>query len=140
MRASLACATALLATTFVCGSAWGELSQAEWKQTLRELQVTVADGDFEAASLAVKTLAGDDSPRAARTLVATGLQVTSSKVYQAVLESIASEHAARMVAMGSAHKNAGEMIDRLVLTRNRLRQATITKEIAEIVGGAEALT
>ena len=41
--------------------------------------------------------------------------------------------------MGSARKNAGELIDILVLKRNRLRQATITKEISEIVGGAEAL-
>ena len=41
--------------------------------------------------------------------------------------------------MGSARKNAGELIDALVLRRNRLRQAIITKEIAEIVGGAEAL-
>ena len=42
-------------------------------------------------------------------------------------------------AMGSARKNAGELIDALVLKRNRLRQATITKELSEIVGGAEAL-
>ena len=63
----------------------------------------------------------------------------TTKILQALLESQASEHAARMVAMQSAHKNAGEMIDHLVLTRNRLRQATITKELSEIVGGAEAL-
>jgi F-type H+-transporting ATPase subunit gamma len=44
-----------------------------------------------------------------------------------------------MVAMSAARKNAGEMIDTLVLKRNRLRQAGITKELAEIVGGAEAL-
>jgi F-type H+-transporting ATPase subunit gamma len=55
-------------------------------------------------------------------------------------ESFASEHAARMVAMNSATKNANEMIDRLTLQMNRVRQATITKEIAEIVGGAEALS
>jgi len=56
-----------------------------------------------------------------------------------LLESSASEHGARMVAMGSAAKNAKEMIDRLTLVRNRARQAAITKEISEIVGGAEAL-
>jgi F-type H+-transporting ATPase subunit gamma len=44
-----------------------------------------------------------------------------------------------MLAMGAARKNAGELIDGLVLKRNRLRQATITKELSEIVGGAEAL-
>jgi F-type H+-transporting ATPase subunit gamma len=61
------------------------------------------------------------------------------KVFQALLESIASEHGARMTAMESATKNASEMIERLTLEMNRARQATITKELMEIVGGAEAL-
>jgi F-type H+-transporting ATPase subunit gamma len=63
-----------------------------------------------------------------------------TRVMAAMLESFAAEHAARMIAMGSASKNAEEMIDSLVLLRNRIRQAGITKEIAELVGGAEALT
>jgi len=62
-----------------------------------------------------------------------------TQVYQAVVESVASEHGARMTSMSSATDNAGKMISRLTLTLNRARQATITKEIAEIVGGAEAL-
>ncbi len=61
------------------------------------------------------------------------------RVLSAFSEAYASEHSARMLAMGAARKNAGELIDALVLTRNRLRQASITKEISEIVGGAEAL-
>ena len=52
---------------------------------------------------------------------------------------IHAEHGARMVAMGSASKNAKEMIGKLTLAMNRARQAAITKEISEIVGGAEAL-
>ena len=63
----------------------------------------------------------------------------TAKLYAAMADSLASEHAARMVAMGSARKNAGELVDGLTLTRNRLRQAAITREIAELVGGAEAL-
>jgi F-type H+-transporting ATPase subunit gamma len=63
----------------------------------------------------------------------------TSKLYAAMADALASEHSARMVAMGSARKNAGELVDSLTLTRNRLRQAAITKEIAELVGGAEAL-
>ncbi len=63
----------------------------------------------------------------------------TTRVLQAFAEAYASEHSARMLAMGSARKNAGELIDALVLKRNRLRQASITKEISEIVGGAEAL-
>jgi F-type H+-transporting ATPase subunit gamma len=61
------------------------------------------------------------------------------RVLSAFAEAFASEHSARMLAMGAARKNAGELIDELVLKRNRLRQASITKEISEIVGGAEAL-
>jgi F-type H+-transporting ATPase subunit gamma len=60
-------------------------------------------------------------------------------IHRAFLESIASEHGARMTAMDSATSNASDMIDRLTLDMNRARQATITKELMEIVGGAEAL-
>ncbi|MEW6661874.1 MAG: ATP synthase F1 subunit gamma [Bacillota bacterium] len=60
-------------------------------------------------------------------------------VYQALLEAKASEHGARMTAMSSATDNAAEMIDKLTLSFNRARQAAITKEINEVVGGAQAL-
>lgn len=60
-------------------------------------------------------------------------------LYYAVLESIASENAARMTAMDAATNNASEMIDALTLTMNRARQAAITKEIIEIVSGAAAV-
>ncbi|MWC27252.1 ATP synthase F1 subunit gamma [Paenibacillus sp. MMS18-CY102] len=59
-------------------------------------------------------------------------------IYSAVLEGKASEHGARMTAMGNATKNATKMIASLTLTYNRARQAAITQEIAEIVGGANA--
>ena len=61
------------------------------------------------------------------------------EVYRAFLESSASEHGARMTAMDAASRNAGEMIDGLTLTYNKARQAYITKELIEIVNGAEAL-
>jgi F-type H+-transporting ATPase subunit gamma len=61
------------------------------------------------------------------------------QVYQALLEATASEHGARMTAMSSATDNAGKMISTLTLFINRARQAGITREISEIVGGAEAL-
>ncbi|MDR2011597.1 MAG: F0F1 ATP synthase subunit gamma [Rhodanobacter sp.] len=60
-------------------------------------------------------------------------------VYQAVLENLASEHAARMVAMKSASDNATKAIDSLTLIYNKARQAAITQEISEIVGGAAAV-
>ncbi|NMP21004.1 ATP synthase F1 subunit gamma [Sulfobacillus harzensis] len=60
-------------------------------------------------------------------------------IFGALLESKASEQGARMTAMDNASKNAEELIRRMILLRNRLRQAAITREIAELVGGAEAL-
>jgi len=60
-------------------------------------------------------------------------------VYQAVLENLASEHAARMIAMKNATDNAGELIDELTLVFNKARQAAITQEISEIVAGAAAV-
>ena len=60
-------------------------------------------------------------------------------ITQAILEAVASEHGARMTAMDSATNNAADMIGRLTLSMNRARQATITKELMEIVSGAEAL-
>jgi F-type H+-transporting ATPase subunit gamma len=62
-----------------------------------------------------------------------------TQVYQAVLENQASEHAARMIAMQNATNAAGDIISDLTLTANKTRQATITTELVEIVGGAEAL-
>jgi F-type H+-transporting ATPase subunit gamma len=61
------------------------------------------------------------------------------QILRALLSSLAAEHAARMTAMDAASKNAAEMIDQLTLTYNRVRQASITKELIEIVSGAEAL-
>jgi F-type H+-transporting ATPase subunit gamma len=66
-------------------------------------------------------------------------KLVETQLYRALLESVASEHGARMTAMDSASKNAGEMIDQLTLTMNRARQAAITREIIEVVSGAEAL-
>ena len=61
------------------------------------------------------------------------------QVYTALLENAASEQGARMTAMDNATRNAGDMIDRLTMNYNRTRQAVITKELIEIISGAEAL-
>jgi F-type H+-transporting ATPase subunit gamma len=62
-----------------------------------------------------------------------------SQLMQARIESAASEHAMRMVAMGNANRNAGELIDNITLELNATRQASITQQIAEITGGAAAI-
>jgi F-type H+-transporting ATPase subunit gamma len=66
-------------------------------------------------------------------------QNLSIQIYRALLESAAGEHGARMTAMDSATRNAGDMIKRLTLNYNRARQANITKELIEIISGAEAV-
>jgi F-type H+-transporting ATPase subunit gamma len=63
-----------------------------------------------------------------------------SEVFRVLLESAAAEHAARMTAMDSATRNASELIDRLTLEMNKIRQASITKELIEIVSGAASAT
>lgn len=66
-------------------------------------------------------------------------RLIETQIFRALLESVASEHGARMSAMDSASKNASELIDSLVLNMNRVRQAAITNEIIEVVSGAAAL-
>ena len=61
-----------------------------------------------------------------------------SQVFRSLLESAAAEHAARMTAMDAASRNAGDMIDSLTLHMNKVRQATITRELIEVVSGAQA--
>ena len=78
-------------------------------------------------------------PGAREVLDALLLRYIESLVYQGVVENVACEMAARMVAMQSASDNAGALIDELQLIYNKARQAAITQEISEIVGGAAAV-
>jgi F-type H+-transporting ATPase subunit gamma len=66
-------------------------------------------------------------------------ELVVSQIYRSLLESSASEHGARMAAMDAATRNAGDLIAKLTLTYNRARQAAITKELIEVVSGADAL-
>ncbi len=78
-------------------------------------------------------------PSAAELLDGVLMRYVESQVYQGAVENVACEMAARMVAMKSATDNAGKLIDELQLIYNKARQAAITKEISEIVGGAAAV-
>src|SRR5690606_14269957 len=78
-------------------------------------------------------------PDAAELLDGVLMRYIEMQVYQGVVENIACEQAARMVAMKNASDNAGELIDDLQLVYNKARQAAITKELSEIVGGAAAI-
>jgi len=78
-------------------------------------------------------------PDARELLDALMIRYIESLVYQAVVENGACEQAARMIAMKNATDNAGDLIDELQLVYNKARQAAITQELAEIVGGAAAI-
>jgi F-type H+-transporting ATPase subunit gamma len=78
-------------------------------------------------------------PSAERVLEAILPKFVRNEIYIGLAEAFTSEHGARMTSMGAATDNAGELIDSLTLVRNRARQAAITQEISEIVGGADAL-
>jgi F-type H+-transporting ATPase subunit gamma len=78
-------------------------------------------------------------PEASAILEGLLMRYIESQVYRGAVENVASEMAARMVAMGAASDNAGELIGELQLVYNKARQAAITKELAEIVGGAAAV-
>jgi F-type H+-transporting ATPase subunit gamma len=78
-------------------------------------------------------------PGAAEILDALLMRYVESQVYRGAVENLASEMAARMVAMKAATENAGDIISELQLVYNKARQAAITKELAEIVGGAAAV-
>jgi F-type H+-transporting ATPase subunit gamma len=67
-------------------------------------------------------------------------RILKTQVYRSMMDSLASEHGARMVAMDKATDNAGELLKSLKVEYNRVRQAAITTEISEIVGGAAALS
>ena len=98
------------------------------------LPFTPADaGDSE------ETLAYEIEPNAQALLEVLVPRALEVEIYRALLENQAGEHAARMAAMEAATRNTEELIEKLTLQYNRARQAAITKELVEIVSGAEAL-
>ncbi len=78
-------------------------------------------------------------PSASEVLEAATIRLIEAQLFQAILDSVASEHSMRMVAMKNATDNATDLIDDLTLVMNKLRQADITQELAEISGGVEAM-
>ena len=102
---------------------------------VRLLPFSARAGDGDAAAGAAYEI----EPDAEKLLSVLVPKAVETEVYRALLENQAGEHAARMAAMESATRNTEELIDALTLQFNRARQASITKELVEIVSGAEAL-
>jgi len=112
------------------------ISQVVTRQQVIPFAVEAAQEGEEVSAANVKYEYEPDEAEILGVLLPRNLSV---QVYRSLLENNASEHGARMSAMDNATRNAGEMIDSLTLNYNRTRQAFITKELIEIISGAEAV-
>ncbi len=112
------------------------ISQVVTRQQVIPFAVEAAQEGEEVSAANVKYEYEPDEAEILEVLLPRNLSV---QVYRSLLENNASEHGARMSAMDNATRNAGEMIDSLTLNYNRTRQAFITKELIEIISGAEAV-
>ena len=112
------------------------ISQIVTRQQVIPFAVEAAQEGEEVSAANVKYEYEPDETEILEVLLPRNLSV---QVYRSLLENNASEHGARMSAMDNATRNAGEMIDSLTLNYNRTRQAFITKELIEIISGAEAV-
>jgi F-type H+-transporting ATPase subunit gamma len=112
------------------------ISQIVTRQQLIPFAVADSDGEDDTAAANVNYDYEPDETEILDVLLPRNMSV---QVFRALLENNASEHGARMSAMDNATRNAGEMIDSLTMSYNRTRQAVITKELIEIISGAEAV-
>ncbi len=115
---------------------YNEFKSAITQQVVVEQLLPVVRAPIDVAHLPVDYLYEPDQERLLESLVPRHF---ATRLYQSFLESFASEQGARMSAMDNATRNAKEMTEKLTLQYNRARQAAITKELMEIIGGAEAL-
>lgn len=117
------------------------MKQQPWEAKILPLSETFVDENFKQVESQAATGPWDYlyEPDAKTLLEAVMTRYIETLVYQTVAENIACEQSARMVAMKAATDNAGNLIDELTLIYNKARQASITKEISEIVGGAAAV-
>jgi F-type H+-transporting ATPase subunit gamma len=113
------------------------LSQVVTEQKL--IPAAIEENEDETLSKGLKGAIYEFEPNEKEILMTLLPRNVAIQIFRALLENAASEQGARMTAMDSATRNAGDMIDRLTLKYNRTRQAEITKELIEIISGAEAL-
>ncbi len=112
------------------------ISQVPTAQQIIPPEIKDVEGEEDASSASTMYDYEPDEAEILEDLLPRNVAV---QIFRALLENAASEQGARMSAMDNATRNAGEMIDKLTLTYNRQRQAQITKELIEIISGAEAL-
>jgi F-type H+-transporting ATPase subunit gamma len=118
-----------------------EVIFTEYKNSITQLAATteLLPAGFQEVEVSESVAQSSFEPSAEEVLEATTQRLITVQLYQAYLDSAASEQSMRMMAMKNATDNAGDLIDDLTLEMNKVRQASITQELAEISGGAEAM-
>jgi F-type H+-transporting ATPase subunit gamma len=119
-----------------------EIIYTEYQNSISQVAATkqlLPAGFEEAQEISRSVASASFEPSPEEVLEATTRRLIEVQLYQAYLDSVASEHSMRMIAMKNATDNAGDLIEDLTLEMNKVRQAGITQELAEISGGAEAM-
>lgn len=100
---------------------------------------TLLPAGFQETEVSAAVMQSSFEPSVEEVLEATTIRLIEAQLLQALLDAVASEHSMRMIAMKNATDNAGDLVDDLTLAMNKVRQAAITQELAEISGGSEAM-
>ena len=118
-----------------------EVIYTEYQNSLTQVAATkqLLPAGFQETTVSSTLAQSSFEPSAEEVLEATTRRLIEVQLFQSYLDSVASEHSMRMIAMKNATDNAGDLIDDLTLEMNKVRQAAITQELAEISGGAEAM-
>lgn len=118
-----------------------EVIYTEYQNSMTQVASTkqLLPAGFESKAASQSVAHASFEPSVEEVLSATTVRLVEVQLYQALLDSVASEHSMRMIAMKNATDNAGDLIDDLTLAMNKVRQAAITQELAEISGGSEAM-
>jgi F-type H+-transporting ATPase subunit gamma len=118
-----------------------EVIYTEYKNSITQIAATkeLLPAGFQETEVSKAVAQAAFEPSAEEVLEATTKRLIEVQLYQAYLDSVASEHSMRMIAMKNATDNAGDLIDDLTLEMNKVRQAGITQELSEISGGVEAM-
>lgn len=118
-----------------------EVIYTEYKNSLTQIASTkqLLPAGFQETEVSESVAQASFEPSAEEVLEAVTHRLIEVQLFQAYLDSVASEHSMRMIAMKNATDNAGDLIEDLTLAMNKVRQSAITQELAEISGGAEAM-
>lgn len=140
--AELKAVTTTIINEFLAGNADSvEVIYTQYINSMTQQAVTktLLPAGFEESEVSEALTAATFEPSSEEVISAATIRLIEAQLFQALLDSVASEHSMRMLAMKNATDNANDLVDDLTLEMNKVRQADITQELAEISGGVEAM-